>query len=412
MSNNGCMKWLSILVIFSLLLGMAYPLLIQPWSLNWGAQTADRQMQLPGDGYIPNPERSNTRLVTIQAPIEQVWPWLIQMGAERGGFYSYTWLEGLINCPIENADRIHSEWQDLQPGESYPLCPGDFGPPPYQVIEVVPGQALILGHRPLNEAELAMDTDWVDTWAFVLQPVDADTTRLLIRTRNAYLPGWMKAIEPGVFVMERGMLIGLQARAENRPIEPSQEALYRSVFGFLLLGYLIVRFGLKRPLALRSNANTKPDRLTLILTWLGFLLEIPVLIFPFFTWIDRFYLGFPDWLRWVGAVLFLSGVGLYIWVYWALSHPGNAQRGSQQAASFVSHGPYRRVRHPMYLAMIVMTIGMFLLSSNLIVGLPYLIAVILMYIYFVDSEERQLVERFGESYSEYMRKTGRLFPHL
>ncbi len=151
MTNNGCMKWLSILVILSMLLGMAYPLLIQPWSLNWGSQAADRQMQLPGDGYIPNPERSNTRLITIQAPIEQVWPWLIQMGAERGGFYSYTWLEGLINCPIKNADRIHPEWQDFQPGESYPLCPGEFGPPPYEVIEVVPGQALIFGHQPLTE---------------------------------------------------------------------------------------------------------------------------------------------------------------------------------------------------------------------------------------------------------------------
>ncbi len=222
----------------------------------------------------------------------------------------------------------------------------------------------------------------------------------------------MKAIEPGVFVMERGMLIGLQARAENRPIEPSQEALYRFVFGFLLLGYLIFRYGLKRPSALSSAGSEKPDRQAQILSGLMIILLIPCLVFPFFPWIDRFYLAFPAWLRWVGALLFLIGDSLFIWAYRALSHSGAGSRAPEEPRTFVSIGPYRWIRHPMYLAMFLITTGMFLLSSNLIVGLPYLIAVTIMYFTFIQSEESMLIETYGEEYSAYMRKTGRLFPHL
>src|SRR5512133_833001 len=97
-------------------------------------------------------------------------------------------------CPITNADRIHSEWQNKQPGDSMALCPDVEMPPPYEVVAVLPGQALILGHRP-TAADNRPDLTWFDTWSFILQPVDASHTRLIIRSRSTVDLGWMKAIE-------------------------------------------------------------------------------------------------------------------------------------------------------------------------------------------------------------------------
>jgi hypothetical protein len=116
---------------------------------------------------------------------------------------------------LVNADRIHPEWQTLQPGDLVKMCPGDAGPPPFIVAAIVPERALILGHQPTTDEEQALAGDWFSTWALVLETVDDDTTRLVVRSRDAKKLAWMNVIEPGVFVMERGMLLGIKARAER-----------------------------------------------------------------------------------------------------------------------------------------------------------------------------------------------------
>jgi hypothetical protein len=95
------------------------------------------------------------------------------------------------------------------------MCPGDSGPPAFTVIEMLPEQAMIIGHYPANEAERANGASLSYSWAFVLQPVDADTTRLVVRTRTSVEAGWMKLIELPSFIMERGMLRGIRERAER-----------------------------------------------------------------------------------------------------------------------------------------------------------------------------------------------------
>jgi hypothetical protein len=84
-----------------------YALVIRPWHLHWGAEPGDEQRELPGDELLPRDGTQVLHAVTIDAPAEEVWPWLAQLGQDRGGFYSYEWLENLAGCEMKNADRVH-----------------------------------------------------------------------------------------------------------------------------------------------------------------------------------------------------------------------------------------------------------------------------------------------------------------
>jgi hypothetical protein len=203
----------AVVLVVLILVGAAFVFVVRPWYLTWGASKAELDMTLPGDELIPVSTGGHTRAITIKAPAREIWPWLVQIGADKGGFYSHTWIEGLIGCPITNADRIHPEWQDLKPGDLMRMCVNDPAPPPYIAAQVMPNRALVLGHR-ATEADRLGDVEWFDTWAFVLEPVDADTTRLIARNRNASHAAWIRLIEPGFFIMESGMLRGIKERAE------------------------------------------------------------------------------------------------------------------------------------------------------------------------------------------------------
>jgi hypothetical protein len=125
----------------------------------------------------------STRAITIQAQPQDVWPWLVQMGKDRGGFYTYDWLERLFGAEIHNADRIHPEWQTLAAGDTIWPYPerklramakrsSDVGG--WKVLSVRPGQSLVVQSNAGR---------W--TWALVLEPVGSGSTRLLARTRFA-----------------------------------------------------------------------------------------------------------------------------------------------------------------------------------------------------------------------------------
>jgi hypothetical protein len=121
--------------------------------------------------------------------------------------YSYTWLEGLINCSQVNADRIHPEWQDLKIGGLVKMCPKEPAPPPYVVAMIEPNHTVVLGHQENGK--------WVDLWQFVITAQNDGTSRLLLRTRTMAVGGMWTIIHPGVFIMERGMLLGIKERAEK-----------------------------------------------------------------------------------------------------------------------------------------------------------------------------------------------------
>jgi hypothetical protein len=92
------------------LLFAAYYALVQPWFLNWGATATELRKPLPGDEIIPTARRQQTRAITIAANIDSVWPWLAQIGQDRGGFYSFDALENLVGCDMPTEDY-------LRPGE-------------------------------------------------------------------------------------------------------------------------------------------------------------------------------------------------------------------------------------------------------------------------------------------------------
>ena len=193
---------------------MSTVILLRPWQLTWGSTRADRIATLPGDDLVVDARYRMDRVVTIDAPADSVWRWLVQIGQDRGGFYSYERLERLVGADIHNADRVHPEWQHRAPGDLVRATQPDFlggrlgtelG---WRVAEVVPGRAIVL-----------------EQWgAFVLHPVDSNTTRLHIRLRgdgrptlvsSLFAPIGLLVFEPAHFIMERGMLLGIKRRAEG-----------------------------------------------------------------------------------------------------------------------------------------------------------------------------------------------------
>ena len=185
---------------------------LRPWYTRWGATDFELRRALPGDELLPvaHPLSQRTKAVTIDAPPERVWPWLMQLGQGRGGFYSYEWVENLLGMEIYNADKLMPVWQNLQVGDLVRMGPDGKAPPPYIVAQIVPWRALVLGHR--NQ-----QGGWHDTYAFVLEPAGAGATRLIHRSRAEALFAFDRALEPGYFLMERAMLLGIRQRAERSP---------------------------------------------------------------------------------------------------------------------------------------------------------------------------------------------------
>jgi hypothetical protein len=200
----------------------AYTLVVRPWFLRWGAAGVDLDRPLPGDEIVPHAVWRSTRAVTIAAPAAEVWPWLVQIGRGRGGFYSYDWLENLAGLDIHSADRILSEFQHLAVGDFVPAGPGE----PEQgggwtVAGIEPGHALVLRvGAPSQAFKPAAEVAFAATYVWVIEPVDDHTSRLIVRWRatshpSALVVGAMAMTELPHFVMERRMLLGIKQRAER-----------------------------------------------------------------------------------------------------------------------------------------------------------------------------------------------------
>lgn len=135
-------------VPFVLLLLAIYWAGIHPWMTNWGATSAERQMVLPGDDMHPPGTGHSTWAITINAPSDVVWQWLVQVGQDRAGFYTYTWLENLTGCDFHNANKIHPEWQQLAVGDAWRLCRPDYlwglgQDAVVPVVRIEPGRVLV-----------------------------------------------------------------------------------------------------------------------------------------------------------------------------------------------------------------------------------------------------------------------------
>lgn len=190
-------------------------LLLWPWMSNWGATKEESEKPLPGDYLVPVANMQTTKGLTIQTRPEAIYPWLLQIGVDRGGMYSYDRLENLFGLNVHTVDRIVPEYQDVQVGDFWRFTPKDYvlnpGPGLY-VRELQPNRAVLLCFG----LESKPEETCVDTWQFVLEPQADGSTRLLLRSRMAIeqeLP--IKLTYFVQFIMERKMLLEIRARAEH-----------------------------------------------------------------------------------------------------------------------------------------------------------------------------------------------------
>jgi hypothetical protein len=191
-------------------LALLYWFPVRRWFGRWGTTPDERARVMPGDAVLVNPTHLATHAVTIEAPAEDIWPWLVQMGYGRGGLYSYDWLDrlfGILDRP--SATQILPEFQHLAAGDKVLLGPREA----LTVLSLDPNRSLVLGYD-------AHDFEWV--WQFGLYPVDEARTRLVSRGTERYantIGTWlfMRVMEPAAFVMTRRMLIGVKQRAEVVP---------------------------------------------------------------------------------------------------------------------------------------------------------------------------------------------------
>ena len=201
------LKTMGILIGLAIL-AVAVMAALLPWMDRWGATDDEIAASFPGDELVPSPRIFYNRAVTIHAAPEEIYPWIVQVGAEKGGMYSYEWFEtNILQCELINADRVHEEWQGLKVGDPVKMCPGTSGPPPYEVAIMEPDRAIIMGHQDNGR--------WTDVWQFILIPQNDGSTRFVLRGRST-LTGWLwDVIRPGEFIMMRGMMLGIKERAEG-----------------------------------------------------------------------------------------------------------------------------------------------------------------------------------------------------
>jgi hypothetical protein len=208
--------------------------------LRSGALPAERHRPLPGDHLVPHPNWQATRAETIRAPAAAVWPWLVQLGDGRGGYYGdLPWWRGERGRgPASSADRILPDHQHLDVGDVLLDGAGcDATRGAWTIRSIQPGRSLVLfSSRTLDGREVDPHLEptprlYFDcSWAFVLVPEGETSTRLLVRSRLRMVPGWALHgagfLMLGDTVMQRAMLGGIKRRVEQLTQQPATTGVF------------------------------------------------------------------------------------------------------------------------------------------------------------------------------------------
>ena len=178
----------------------AYVVVLGPRQRRWGATEEEVRRSMPGDDLLRPGAPSTTRAITIDAPAEAVFPWLLQIGYGRGGWYSYDWID---NDGQPSVARIAPALQRLAVGDRIEMLPG-MGP---VVREIVPNHHIVSGGEK-------------DSWCLLVEPTPDDRTRLISRWRQDWPTSagtyvWIALSDPGAFLMEQKMLRRIRELAER-----------------------------------------------------------------------------------------------------------------------------------------------------------------------------------------------------
>ena len=192
----------------------------------------------------------------------------------------------------------------------------------------------------------------------------------------------------------------------------ASEAAFRLATGVLLTVALLVRVYFKRQVRDAERASARHEQrerafynLVLACFLLGY-------VYASGPWLDFARLELPAWLRWLGGTTMVAAIGLLWWTHQVLGTNWSGVLEIYRHHALVTRGPYRRVRHPMYLGFFIFGVGLLLLTANTLVGASYLGATTWMYLVRAPAEEEMMVDRFGDAYRDYMERTGRLLPRL
>ena len=191
----------------------------------WGSTKAERSRPLPGDELVPVPSTVTDHAIDIEATPEAIWPWLLQVGWHRGGWYTYRWVDALVfPANAASANAILPEYQRLEVGDRIPDGPPESGCY-FTVRQLDPNRHMVLTSSTHLPPQLlgrpGIVFEW--SWTFHLEPVDARSTRFHFRSRLFVRPWWLRLlyelfIVPADFLMGRSMCHGLKQRAEQHPV--------------------------------------------------------------------------------------------------------------------------------------------------------------------------------------------------
>ena len=191
----------------------------------WGVTGDELRRELPGDDLIKDVKGWYDHAITINAASSDVWPWIVQLGQNKGGFYSFELLENIVGSRIHNADDIITEFQDTAVGDKVAFSPKSA---PYIVTAIEPDRTLVLRLRvnlqtqeTVNSTQPLPDKYQDSSWVFFLDEVGEGTARLISRSRNDWNQSKTNTFFYGVFgvisqVMDIKLLKGIKKRAERQ----------------------------------------------------------------------------------------------------------------------------------------------------------------------------------------------------
>jgi len=202
-----------------------YARFVRPRLTGWGATDQELGGPFPGGEIVPDGERSGAMAVTIDAPPDQVWPWLVQLGGDRGGWYSW---DRLDNAGHPSARHVHPEWQDLAVGDHVKYRTRRHGTvDAWQVAALEPNRFLglhglsDLRGRPLDPEQPRPSAYSEGLWGFLLSELPGGRTRLVISGYQAIRPRWLRGpvyswlFPPVVWIMQARMLAVLKRNVER-----------------------------------------------------------------------------------------------------------------------------------------------------------------------------------------------------
>ncbi|MGC2446905.1 MAG: hypothetical protein WA477_04620 [Candidatus Sulfotelmatobacter sp.] len=216
---RGAYTILAVLIVA----GLGYHLGLRSWCLHWGTTEAEAHATLPADDLFPVYTAEATHAITIHASPEKVWPWIMQIGQDRSGFYSYTFLENGFGCDMPKVEHVVPDWKPRAKGETVWFCnPKRFGGQGRMIAAIV---------DPEHAFSMVSLNDWESLqsggrahegmWTFTLEPSSDGQTRLLARLRGGDPPTLASRLlgrlfwEPAHFVMEQKMLRTIRDLSER-----------------------------------------------------------------------------------------------------------------------------------------------------------------------------------------------------